>query len=168
MKTLKISLSAVTAIMLTACEKEGPVGPQGQQGDPGADGSANVTSITGTSEDTYTGGASDFYYTLSTSLITQSIIDEGVVLGYLSTSSGWTPLNWQRSLEDGDVLLMYRGYFDVGEYRVNMKRSDGGIIQPSDPLDSMNPLSLKLVIIEGGQRMQQAEIDRITATELAR
>ncbi len=63
---------------------------------------------------------------------------------------------------------MYRGYFDVGEYRVNMKRSDGGIIQPSDPLDSMNPLSLKLVIIEGGQRMQQAEIDRITATELAR
>ncbi len=165
MKTtlMTIAVAAMT-LMMASCGKEGPIGPQGPAG---RDGSANVTSITGTSNNAYNGGSSDFDYLMTTGLITQDIIDDGVVLGYLSTSSGWTPLNWHRSL-GGDVLLMYRGFFNVGEYRVNMKRSDGQTILATDPLASMNPLSLKLVVIEGGQGMQQEEIERLAAAELAR
>lgn len=168
MKTLKSNISAgMFAMLAIACTKEGPIGPKGDAGVPGQDGSANVTSITGTSNNTYNGGSSDFDYVMTTDLITQNIIDDGVVLGYLSTSAGWTPLNWHRSL-GGDLLLMYRGFFNVGEYRVNMKRSDGQTILAIDPLASMNPLSLKLVVIEGGQGMQQQEIERLATAELAR
>lgn len=171
MKTTKTLMAATLigalAASMASCTKEGPVGPAGPQGPAGEDGSANVTSIVGTADNTYTGGSDDFDYVLTTSLITQEIIDEGVVIGYLSTSGGWTPLNWQRSL-GADVLLMYRGYFDVGEYRVNMKRSDGATILSTDPLGSMNPLSLKLVVIQGGRHMQQAEIDRLVTAELMR
>lgn len=163
-----MTMAAIAIAALTAsCTKEGPEGPAGPQGPAGEEGSANVTSIVGTSNNTYNGGSADFDYVLTTSLITQDVIDEGVVIGYVSTSGGWTPLNWQRSL-GSDVLLMYRGYFDVGEYRVNMKRSDGAEIGSSDPLASMNPLSLKLVVIQGGRHMQQVEIDRLVDAELKR
>jgi hypothetical protein len=164
---MKILFAAAVAATLAACEKEGPIGPQGEQGPAGENGSANVHSATSPPmtfepEDP----VPTFDYILTWSMITQNIIDDGVVLGYVSTSGGWTPLNYFVPL--GGELLMYRGFVEPGQYRVNMKFSDGGLIDVSDPLDSMNPLVVKVVIIEGGRSMSASEIERLVAIELSR
>ncbi|QQR85396.1 MAG: hypothetical protein IPJ76_12340 [Flavobacteriales bacterium] len=169
MKTTRfLTIMATLSFSLAACEKEGPIGPQGEQGEqglPGQDGSANVLSGECTFGE-YNGGASNFDYTCNASYITQDIIDNGVVLGYVSTSGGWSPLNFFVPI--GGELLMYRGYVEPGEYRVNMKFSDGSVIDAEDPLDSMNPLTVKVIAIEGGRMMTEDQIRTLAQAELAR
>lgn len=164
-KMKKTMILGGLALLLSACEKEGPAGPQGAQGPPGADGAANI--LTGECTfDIYTGGATSFDYNCNASYITQDIIDNGVVLGFVSTSGGWSPLNFFVPL--GGELLMYRGYVEPGLYRVNMKFSDGSVIDAGDPLTSMNPLTVKVIAIAGGRAMSQAQVDRVVASELQR
>lgn len=141
------------------------MGPQGPAGANGADGAANV--LTGECTfGTYNGGVSSFDYNCNAAFITQDIIDNGAVLGFVWTSGGWSPLNY--FVPVGGELLMYRGFVEPGLYRVNMKFSDGSVIDADDPIGSMNPLSVKVIAIEGGRSMSQSELDNAIQAELAR
>lgn len=178
MKTTSLlTIVATLSFSLAACVKEGPIGPQGAQGEQGEggqdgdDGSANVTTVTAPPFEQYPFApnyqlSTEVNYILNTALITQDIIDNGVVLGYVNTSGGWTALNF--AVPISGELLQYRGYIEPGQYRVNMKFSDGGVISPGDPLDSMNPLTVKVIIIEGGRMMTEDQIRKLAQTELAR
>lgn len=169
MRTLTtITRLACAVALLASCEKEGPIGPQGPQGEQGPsgdDGNANVASTTVTF-DQFLGGVTTFDYILNWSQITQDIIDDGVVLGFVNTSGGWTELNF--SVPIGGEQLLYRGYAESGQYRVNMKRTDGAIIDAGDPIGSMNPLMLKVVLIAGGRSMSGEEVERLAQRELMR
>ncbi len=152
-------------LLIASCEKEGPAGPQGPQGPAGDDGTSVVINGIFTSPDVYSGGATTFNYLLTTPLLTQQVIETHVIEAYVSTSSGWTALPFEFPVGDG-VTLLYRGFADVGVYKVNMKRSDGQVIDAGDPLDSMNPLSLKLIVFSVNG-MSQEEVDQLRGRLLA-
>jgi hypothetical protein len=105
-KVFYIFLFIASAAFISSCSKEGPTGPQGVQGPQGPagdqgiqgiqglDGNANVHSYT---YNVFTSdwilNAPNYGVDLSVPEITQSILDDGAVLVYMSNGSGgWMPL----------------------------------------------------------------------------
>jgi hypothetical protein len=73
-------LFALSAILMTACVKEGPRGPAGQNG---IDGNANVIASAWITPPAWSGDTADWYFDIISTAITQDIIDYGAVLAYM-------------------------------------------------------------------------------------
>jgi hypothetical protein len=168
MKKLKSIFAICTvAVMIASCQKEGPEGPQGiqgiqgehgLQGVPGQDGNANVHSVTFS----YTWASNDFpfyTYTLNcpTSNITSVIINDGAVLGYVSTNNGvnWNPITYYISL-GANSHIYFRGSISDGNYAVIIGRDDGGNVTSS--LIS-STIKVKVVTIAGSARMENPNVN---------
>ena len=83
-KTLSISfLITTTALLWTGCGKEGPQGPAGY------DGNANVISSIWYKPSvwTYDNTSQEYYFDVTNSEITKDIVENGVVLAYMSSSA---------------------------------------------------------------------------------
>ncbi|MCK4539414.1 MAG: hypothetical protein KAV42_11515 [Candidatus Krumholzibacteria bacterium] len=101
---LFLSLLLSFALLLTSCEGEqGPVGPAG------VDAKFTITTVSFTGEDAGISGSSS-YCNIVIPEITQDVIDNGVVLVYLNTSTGVSMANeW--------ILMPFSGAFS-GEVAV--------------------------------------------------
>lgn len=73
-------LAAVSAIMLTGCQKEGTPGPAGPAGPAGQN--ATVYYSEWFAPSAWSGGAGDWYFTATAPDLTQDIVEGGVVLAY--------------------------------------------------------------------------------------
>ena len=157
-KVFYIFLFIAAVAFISSCSKEGPTGPQGPQGVegpqgpsgdqgiqgiPGQDGNANVHSYT---YDVFTSDwnqvAPNYGVDLSVPEITQSILDDGAVLVYLSNGSGgWMPLPY---------TSWYSGYARL--YKANILYEDVTIwVLDSDLTQTPNPgdRTFKIVVIGG-------------------
>lgn len=133
MKTnLKFIMIALFSIALTSCSpedgKDGVDGVDGEQGIPGQDGNANVTSYLFEAI-TFNIGDNGPY---DVPAITEEILANGVVLGYVSVvDPRWFPLPY---IKDDDQLSI--NYIDIGSVVINSN------------FDSAF-LDLRIVVIQG-------------------
>jgi hypothetical protein len=79
MKSLTKILSALLLVFLMSCSKDGETGPQGP---PGIDGNANVLYSEWFESGTWAGSAGNYNFNKAATAITQSVLDQGVVLAY--------------------------------------------------------------------------------------
>jgi hypothetical protein len=83
-KFISYLILGVTAIMLTACVKEGPQGRPGRDGLNGLDGATNVISSPWYTPAAWNGITGDWYFDVNNSAISQDIVESGVILAYAS------------------------------------------------------------------------------------
>lgn len=147
-----ISLIAIIALTLTACQKEGPIGPQGPpgpEGPAGEDASSKVTSYYYTIfEDEWQTfgepgigfgyiGAMDFPE------ITEDILNYGAVLVYLYQDNSLFSLPTTFiNAEDGGYLTSIWVTLQYQQVLITFQDSDGNTINPGEQ-------EFKVVIIEG-------------------
>lgn len=134
MKTnLKFILIALFTLAITACSsedgKDGLDGIDGEQGIPGQDGNANVTSYI-FKNIIFEVGVSDPIYVQA---ITQEILDNGVVLGYLHEESTpeWYPLPFVSGNGHISIYIVALGLVVI------------------ESTSQTNPLDLRIVVIKG-------------------
>lgn len=151
MKTSKsIFAICVVALILTSCEK-GDTGPQGAPGLQGQAGNANVHTANYTISSLST-GSNYKYKNLYPSMITSDIINNGAVMAYLYTSSGWAAMPYT-ILVNSSVQQFYRGYVSTGKYYLKINNSDS-----STPSVSV-PFSFKIVTIDGLARASHPDVN---------
>ena len=157
MKSLKINIYLLTLVMVVifGCKKTGregpagPAGPAGAAGQNGTNGNANVKSH----PFSHSWKGSDFPFTSVTIPpfaipdITQDIIVNGAIIGYVSTDLGatWILLPHSISIQPGSQTII-RGEFIVGQYIVKVSRSDGGVIANTGQISGPT-LQFKIVTI---------------------
>lgn len=126
---LKFIMIALFTIALTACSSEdGKDGVDGQQGIPGEDGNANVKTYVFENVALTTGNNNVFLLPE----LTEDIVDNGVVLGYVSNmEDAWYPMPY---LDFGESVALY--YVTVGSLAL------------SSTIDSQE-LNFKFVLIGG-------------------
>lgn len=78
---------AVIALTFTSCTKDGEIGPMGPAGQDGQDGNANISVLTYDLSDI---NSSD--YILEIPELTQSAMDNDLILGYITTHSAVYPI----------------------------------------------------------------------------
>ncbi len=170
MKMLKKNwLPLVCAVLFTgfiSCEgPEGPAGPagpagaagadgqngaDGQDGADGMDGTAMVTSIVTDLSAEFDVEALEF----PTPEITQDVIDNGVVLGYVSVDDVWYPLP---AIPDDALLFFHISFsFTVGE--AYLEFWDDPSLAEFYILEEGDLTSFRLVIIEGSDTSSQSSI----------
>ncbi len=146
MKRIIFYFTILATVFMFSCTKEGKVGPQGPagiNGTNGTDGNANVHSYTynGASAN-WALSAPNYYCDLTVPEITQSIIDNGAVLVYLSNGSGgWLALpfvQWYNGYGH-----QYNAVISVGAIRIWV--SDSDLTQASNP----GTVSFKVVVMDG-------------------
>ncbi len=123
-KSIGLALS-VLLLALTTVSCKGPIGPAGLNGN------ANVTTISfSNSAVTWTAGtylnAISNVFLYSTALVTQDIVDHGLVLGYFSVDDTWYPMpfTW-----DGGSSLWQRVTFTyrLNEIKLYSYQASGGL-----------------------------------------
>ena len=136
-KLTKILMIAVIAIM-ASCSKEGPQGPAGTNGTNGVDGNANVkysdwfTPSPWVATTAY--GTKDFAYTKTDAAITQSIIDNGVVLVF-GKLAGYNPSIWPSTrvsqlpivvnyVSSGAQIDTWSAYLTLGTLTIDFKNNN--------------------------------------------
>jgi len=163
-KTIKIFLAAVIMTALfTNCKKEaGPKGDTGAQGPAGPQGNANV--ITGTvSVSNWTWDGTNKYYT-STIIdagITQSILDNGVVLVSVVQAGAVLPL----PITVYPTSTYGRNYsFIYGLAQIVLRIQDSDLIQSANP----GTLVFKVTKIAGSVKLANPHIDWNNPNEVAK
>ena len=91
-RTITISfLIAISTLLWTGCGKVGPEGPQGPQGPASSDIISSIWYTPGANDWTYDNTVKEWYYDVSnavtTAEITKDIVENGVVLAYMSSSA---------------------------------------------------------------------------------
>ena len=145
------------ALMLSACEgAEGPqgiAGPQGEQGDQGPtgrDGNANVRAFTVEFDERDAELSQDrtmALYGIETNVITQDIVDSGVVLGFVRPERGvWSAMPFSIAYDPGgnnsvDYTLEFNYMYEPGAFAALIRTSSGTL----SPID----LDVRFVVIEG-------------------
>jgi hypothetical protein len=128
---------------------QGPAGPQGPQGPQGPAGTANVIYSTWASPTAWTNPGlsfSDYSFDRTAPGITQSIIDNGVVLAYAQLSGdGGNTRSLPSTLNNGSAVYTF-GYLvpAVGSIRFTLVFSSGAASAPS------TSSLFRYVIIPGG------------------
>lgn len=86
-----ISLCMFAALLIAAsCTKEGPQGPAGTNGTNGTNGNANVMYSDWFNSGTWTSGSGVQYFNKAEAAITQTVIDQGVVLAFAKLTADAT------------------------------------------------------------------------------
>jgi len=118
MKKLTTIIVMMLALAVTSCTKKGDTGPQGPQGN------ANVKG--GTATVNFTWNASTSYGTadMTDDDITQSIVDNGAVLVFMSNGSGgWIALPYTDYSTTG-VSISYYFVYSLNTVRIYYSQSD--------------------------------------------
>lgn len=111
-------------LLFFSCAKEEIQGPKGEPGTPGGGGNAgiNASSIfTVTSTQWQKTADSAWAYSINTSLITQEIVDKGVVKVYVQIGTAW----WELPYTEGDLFTQCG--FDVGFANLHFADIHGGM-----------------------------------------
>lgn len=124
MKRFLTFATLILALSIASCKKQGPVGPTGSQGPQGPQGNANVQG--GTATVNFVWNASTSYGTadMDYNAITQSIVDNGAVLCFMSNGNGgWIALPYTDYSTTG-VSISYYFVYSVGAVRVYFSEQD--------------------------------------------
>jgi hypothetical protein len=168
MKAIKCACLALSVLLLAMATVscKGPVGPAGPTGN------ANVTTIgfpnsaVTWTEGLYLGATSNVF-AYSTALVTQDILDHGLVLGYLFNGDSWYPLpftwdegstNWQRvtfSYKLNEIKLF--AYTDAGSFAPSI--SKWKFILITDNTVAHSPGSVAKSLIESQLASAGVDID---------
>lgn len=184
-----LSLLLVSVSMLTiSCQKEGPAGPAGPAGPTGAAGASGPVGLTGPAGTanviysawfltgtgwTATGAAvygARFLFDKATASITQTIMDQGVVLGYIKGEPNTAGINSQVfQLPYG--VGVGAGFFDQYELMLNAPGNVRFLYKSDAPWTAaeLAPISFRYVIIPGalaGGRMMSGSAVGCTVEQL--
>lgn len=152
-KTFALSLLlASSSVLWTSCGKEGP---------PGLDGNANVISspwISPASNSwTYDNVKKEYYYDIADNEITQDIVENGVVLAYM-TSADDTPANSVRPLPaytmGCDWTFLIHSYKSI-EFTSNAVANPGNVA-----------ISFRYILIPASVYLKSARLKSKSITEL--
>ncbi len=119
----------LAVLSISSCGKlfEGPAGPAGAKGADGADGNANVIA---SSEfvPTWSSGTATWSSNVTAPMITQDIVDYGVVMAYVKSGTRWTALPSTGFFYFDDVLTYT---FDVNKITLFYYNTSGTL--PNSP-----------------------------------
>jgi len=145
MKKAFLSFAILAMIFLVSCTKPGPEGPQGPAGTNGTNGAAGTNGINGTDGTNGTNGidgnanvvgtstvalnsgswsltSGQFYMaTLTTTAITQDIVDKGVVIVYEQSATYWRALPYTSGIVSKFFI------FTLNEVTVAWQNTDGSL-----------------------------------------
>lgn len=139
----------LSIILITGCTKEGPEGPQGPPGEDGKDGNANVVSITktiGTNDWSPEGTAEVdllYYVEISIPEITNSIVQDGLVVVFASEPSSGTFIALPMTILGSYFHTTYSYAFQLGKVVIEVQDSDMNTYRPE------NNIEFKIVVIDG-------------------
>lgn len=126
--------------LLTACKKEEIQGPKGEPGTPGGGGNANITSgdvfTIGSANWLPNADSSAWQVVISSSLITQSVVDKGVVKVFQQKGSSW----WELPYTEGDLFTQFG--FQTGSVTLTFMDIHGGL--PTKPATTNYRISVFL------------------------
>lgn len=130
------------------CKKKEIQGPKGEPGTPGGGGNTGISTseivTIGTSQWLPNGDSSAWEYTLVSDLVTQEVMDKGVVKVYVKRGSSWTELpNTQ-----GDLFTQFS--FKTGSITLTFMDIHGGL--PSRPATTDYRI---LTIYQSGKALNQ-------------
>jgi len=143
MKTIKMFTYAVLVLFIgfsiNSCTGDdgatGPAGPAGTTGATGATGTTGTTGATGATGATGNANVQTFLFTnptwsgsnmyLTLSALTQSVIDNDLILAYLGFSSGDVYYQVPGFASGGNY--QYRSWINVGYYRIQAVDHDGSL-----------------------------------------
>ena len=164
----------VGALVFSACEGPegpqgltGPEGPQGSQGPAGQDGNANVQAFTVEFDERDAELSEDrtmALYGVETNVITQDIVDSGVVLGFVRPERGvWSAMPFSIAYDPSgnnsvDYTLEFNYMYEPGAFAAFIRTSSGTL----SPID----LDVRFVVIEGAAS-KNASYDFATYKEAA-
>ncbi|HEX8516642.1 MAG TPA: hypothetical protein VF868_10615 [Bacteroidia bacterium] len=119
---------AVSATVFNGCK--GKDGAPGAEGPKGADGNANVVGTTSATISSWTlGGGILYSASLTSTAITQAIVDKGVIMVYEDDGSGgWYALPYTLAIESSSFGF---GYASGGFVNIYITNTDGST--PSHP-----------------------------------
>ncbi|MBM1105700.1 collagen-like protein [Aurantibacter crassamenti] len=179
-----MSLIMVLSIAITSCSKEGDIGPAGVAGTNGADGTDGIDGVDGAdgidgvdgtdgvdgadgnaNVETYVFDTSDVAGTiisLSVPAITQTVLDNDVILSYIAASNNFT-YQTPGGGPTGDYIT--RAYEEVGNFYINFHNWDG----TSYSIVAGDILAVKLIIIESSNTIagKQSSSKQTVLNELA-
>jgi len=164
------AISLITALLsISACKK----GEQGEIGPQGPAGNANVSThvCAWTSPGFGTEGTGEHrVYDCAAPNITQDILDQGTVLGFLrSSSTEWRQLPFFRVLAaNSNHTLEYQGSWSDGNYKVRVTELGGNGSLTDAELDLFNggDYELKVVAIAGSGLMREEQVSALAAEAL--
>ncbi|WP_317899679.1 hypothetical protein [Aurantibacillus circumpalustris] len=128
-------------LILTSCKKEEIPGPKGAPGDPGGGGNATISNSAiftiATTHWKANADSSAWVYSISSSLVTQDIVDKGVVKAYVLRDESW----WELPFTQGDLFTQFG--FVVGKVNLEFVDIHGGL--PLRPVTSQ----YRIVVLSG-------------------
>lgn len=146
----------VLSSAFTACKKEEIQGPKGDPGTPGGGGNASITSgdvfTIGSANWLPNADSSAWQVVISSTLITQAIVDKGVVKVFQQKGSAW----WELPYTEGDLFTQFG--FQTGSVTLTFMDIHGGL--PTKPATTNYRISVFLGSARAasytGQAFQQA------------
>lgn len=184
-------LCMALAVSITSCTKEGPVGPIGPAGVAGIDGTNGINGTDGNDGTNGTNGtngtdgtngtngedgnanvlslkyditaASGTSYTLDANL-SESIIDDGVVLAYVRVDQSWYQVPNQRVLTNGFSLIDIASEFtsNGNSYSFNLSfiRDGAPITIAAGDLDELRLVLITPTLVSG-KSSSRSELDQL-------
>ncbi|MBV6485464.1 MAG: hypothetical protein KFKLKKLM_02034 [Flavobacteriales bacterium] len=157
MKTIKrITLlvlisSIITTFSCTKEGKQGEPGPAGTNGTNGTNGNANVKSSTHTvySWEWSTSGSSK-YVDITSTLITNDILNSGAVLMYVKSGVSWQALPFTFPQGSSSILYKYLYAYNLVQIQITQETGVPSIT---------GNLEFKLVVISSSARLSNPHID---------
>lgn len=153
----KLVYAAVSLLMITGCAKDGETGPAGPAG---ANGAANVKTITWTAGPSSwttigTPGNSDHSKSHIKTWIdlSQDVIDNGLVITYLSDGSSISPIPISVPITGG-TTVNFTPYYSVGQIEILVQLSNF-----QTPNTSTSILEWRTVIVPPIERIKHPEIN---------
>jgi hypothetical protein len=149
----------VLSIFCSACKKKEIQGPKGDPGTTGGGGNANIsTSEIFTIASSQWGANADssgWQHTISSSLITQNIVDKGAVKVFELRGTSW----WELPLTNGDLFTQFG--FQAGSVTLLFADIHGGL--PAKPATT----SYRIVVLSAAkQSTSYTKIDDHTLGEI--
>lgn len=155
MKTKLLLFAMTIAVILSACKGDkgdlGPQGSAGPQGPTGPQGNANVHTFTVTTSNWILSGVT-YYTSINVSSITQSIVDNGVVLVYMDASGAWLALP-VTIVPSASYSSTYRYYHYLGG--VEIDKTDTDLTTPGNP----GTKTFKIAVIAGSIVRDNPNVD---------
>jgi hypothetical protein len=142
MKTKLLLFATIISVILSACKGDkGDTGPAGSNGAQGPQGNANVTTVTVTTSNWILSGVA-WYTTINVSSITQSIVDNGIVMVYMDAGGAWLALP-VTIIPSSSYSSTYRYYHYLGAVEVDKEDTD--LTTPANP----GTKTFKIAVIAG-------------------
>ena len=152
----------VLSTLFTACKKEEIQGPKGEPGTPGGGGNASISSgdvfTIGSANWLPNADSSAWQVVISSTLITQSIVDKGVVKVFQQKGSSW----WELPYTEGDLFTQFG--FQTGSVTLTFMDIHGGL--PTKPATTNYRISVFLASARVAGAQGQASQNNNSVNEI--